>query len=307
MVVAVQQRRALASFLRSRRERLSPDAVGIHPSYGRRRTPGLRREELASLAGVSVTWYTWLEQARPIRVSQQVLSSLGRALRLDELETEHLFRLAGESPPSASRPCAPEDIPRQYLNLLEGLDPMPAMICNHRFDVLAWNHGFCVLFPHFETLPAAERNTLLMTFDERARELYPEWDKHAMQVVALFRAQNAENLVQPEYAGLVAALEERSAEFRELWGRMDVEAGGPARRALDHPVLGRVELGYVKLALVDTKATLVVHQPVLNEQLFAQLEELANEHHRSRSRLRDLSPTYAVAQPQQQPQRRRSG
>jgi transcriptional regulator with XRE-family HTH domain len=299
MEVTEQQRRALASFLRSRRERLTPEAAGVQHSYGRRRTRGLRREELAALAGVSVTWYTWLEQARRIRVSRQVLSSLARALQLDELETEHLFRLAGESPPSAGRPCSREDVPAQYLAFLDLLDPLPGMICNDRFDVLAWNNGFNVLFPHFDKLPLDERNVLLMTFDERTRAMYPDWERHAMQTVALFRAQNPENLVQPEYAALIETLEERSPGFRDLWQRMDLEAGSPALRTLDHPVLGRVELAYVKLGLVNTNATLVVHQPVLKGRLYSQLQELADEHRKSR--LRSLPNTTTNGRPKTLP------
>ncbi|GGK87800.1 transcriptional regulator [Sphaerisporangium melleum] len=295
MDVTDQQRRALASFLRSRRERLSPKKAGIQQTYGRRRTCGLRREELASLAGVSVTWYTWLEQARRIRVSRQVLSSLGRALQLDDLETAHLFRLAGESPPSAGHPCSKEDIHVQYLTFLDALDPLPAVICNHRFDVLAWNHGFSVLFPHFEQLPIEERNTLLMTFEERTRTMYSDWDQHAMQTVALFRAQNAENLVQPEYVDLITGLEARSPEFRDLWRRMDLETGGPALRTLDHPSLGRLHIGYVKLALINTDATLIVHQPVLNPHLLAQLRELVEER---RGAQRQGRPPWLTAVPE---------
>lgn len=282
MEATQRQRRALASFLKSRRQRLTPEAAGVRQWYGRRRTHGLRREELATLAGVSVTWYTWLEQARSIRVSRQVLSSLARALQLEPVETEHLFRLAGEIPPANRPPCSREEIPAQYLTFLDLLDPLPAMITNHRFDVLACNDGFCVLFPHFESLPAAERNTLQMTFDERTRALYPDWEQHAIEVVALFRAQNAEHLVRPEYAELIEGLEERSQEFREMWEQMDLERGKPSHRAIDHPVLGLIKLGYVKLQLAGADATLVVHQPELDQRLLTQLRALVDEHRKSR-------------------------
>lgn len=274
------QRRALASFLKSRRNRISPEQAGAHYSHGRRRAHGLRREELAALAGVSVTWYTWLEQARSIRVSRQVLASLGRALKLNSVEIAHLYRLAGETPPLDHRPCSREEIPQQYLDFLNLLDPLPAMIANQRFDVLAWNEAFCVLYPYFEDLPADDRNSLVMTFDARNRALYSDWEMHAFRTVALFREQNAEHLVQPEYVALIESLEQRSPQFRELWQSMDLRPGSPSVSQFDHPILGRFELGYVKLRLADTRAALVVHQPVHDDRLFGQLSELVKERRR---------------------------
>jgi transcriptional regulator with XRE-family HTH domain len=283
METAKEQRKQLASFLRSRRERLTPEAAGVLNSYGRRRTRGLRREELAALAGVSVTWYTWLEQARSIRVSRQVLTSLSRALRLDGLETEHLFRLAGEIPPVSHHPSTCADIPDEYLSFLSRLDPLPAAVFNSRFDVLSWNEGYCVLYPYFEHLPADERNLLLMTFDGQAQVLYPEWEQHAFQIVALFRSQNAEHLVQPEYTELVTRLQQRSPQFRSLWEQMDLRTGHPATRLFDHPVLGRIELEYVKMHLAHTDVTLVVHQPASEERVVRQFANLVEERARAQS------------------------
>ncbi|WP_079049960.1 helix-turn-helix transcriptional regulator [Streptomyces torulosus] len=277
MAITEQQRKELAAFLRNRRERLTPEAVGIKNSYGRRRTPGLRREELAQLAGVSVTWYTWLEQARKIRVSGQVLNGLARALRLDATETRHLFRLAGELPPAVQSPCSRDRIPAQYLTFLEFQDPLPAFIVNHRFDVLAWNQGFCALFPYFETLEQRRRNTLVMMFDERARDMHPHWEQDTMEAVALFRAQVADHLAHPEYAKMIDGLKSEYPEFRELWQRLDLAPSGPSVRVFDHPILGRIELGYVKLHLAATDATLVVYQPVLDNRLLVRFRDLVEE------------------------------
>ncbi|MFF3505053.1 helix-turn-helix transcriptional regulator [Streptomyces sp. NPDC003247] len=220
--ITEQQRKELAAFLRSRRERLTPDAVGIKYSHGRRRTPGLRREELAQLAGVSVTWYTWLEQGRRIRVSNQVLVGLARALRLDTTETAHLFRLAGEVPPTLHAPCSREQIPAQYLTFLEFQDPLPAFIVNRRFDVLAWNHGFCSLFPHFEGLERDRRNTLSMMFEENTRSMHPNWEQDTLEAAALFRAQAADHLVHPAYARMIGDLQAAHPEFKELWERREL-------------------------------------------------------------------------------------
>ncbi|MFI7006438.1 helix-turn-helix transcriptional regulator [Streptomyces sp. NPDC050145] len=284
MAITEQQRKELAAFIRNRRERITPEAVGIKNSYGRRRTPGLRREELAQLAGVSVTWYTWLEQARRIRVSSQILNGLARALRLDATETGHLFRLAGELPPSVQAPCLREHIPEQYLTFLDLQDPLPAFIVNHRFDVLAWNQGFCALFPYFESLEHGRRNTLVMMFDERAREMHPNWEQDALEAAALFRAQAADQLAHPAYAKMIEELQVEHPEFQELWERRDLAPSVPSVRLFDHPTLGRIELGYVKLRLAGVHATLVVYQPVRDNRLIARFSDLVEE--RIRARLR---------------------
>jgi transcriptional regulator with XRE-family HTH domain len=286
MAITELQRKELAAFLRNRRERVAPETVGIKNSYGHRRTPGLRREELAQLAGVSVTWYTWLEQARKIRVSSQVLNGLARALRLDATETGHLFRLAGELPPAVQIPCSREQIPEQYLTFLEFQDPLPAFIVNHRFDILAWNQGFCALFPYFESLEHSRRNTLMMMFDEHARDMHPNWEQDALETAALFRAQAADQLAHPTYAKMIENLQVEHPEFQELWERLDLAPSVPSVRCFDHPTLGRIELGYVKLRLAGVDATLIVYQPVLDSRLIARFRDLVEE--RIRARLRSV-------------------
>ncbi|NUU24749.1 MAG: helix-turn-helix domain-containing protein [Streptomycetaceae bacterium] len=258
---AAARRRELAAFLRSRRDRIGPEEAGVPILGGRRRAQGLRREELAALAGVSTTWYTWLEQARPIRVSRQVLGGLARALRLDEVETAHVYRLAGEVPPDAGRLPTAADVPEAYRVLLANLEPLPAVIVNRRFDVLAWNDGLRLLYPVIADTAPDRCNTLRLTFAADTRALYPDWQRHAEQTVALFRAQAADFLALPEFAGLVAELSAASPEFGAMWARMDLEPGTPDRRTFEHPTLGRIELGYVKLRLTDLDATLVIHQP----------------------------------------------
>src|SRR6187551_3809804 len=160
-VIAPRGRRAeLAAFLRSRRERITPADLGL-PTGLRRRTPGLRREEVAQLAGVGVTWYTWLEQGRPIRASTQVLDAIARALRLDQAEREHLYRLADvPAVPSAPAECLPAEIQA----ILDALVPVPAVVYNGRYDVLAWNATYHALFPGLTESPIGERNALLHLF-----------------------------------------------------------------------------------------------------------------------------------------------
>src|SRR5689334_19482042 len=162
---AQQRRRELAAFLRSRRERLTPAEVGL-PAGGRRRTPGLRREEVASLAGVGMTWYTWLEQGRDINASDQVLAALARTLRLDPHEQAHLFTLAGV--PVAGASSDDQVISPEIRAVLDQLHPYPAYVTNGRYDLLAYNRAYTALLGNLDALPFLERNTLWILFAKRA-------------------------------------------------------------------------------------------------------------------------------------------
>src|SRR4249919_2735830 len=158
----MERRHELAAFLRSRRERITPEDAGLPGGY-RRRTAGLRREEVAQLSGVGVTWYTWLEQGRPIRASVQVLEAVARTLQLDPIERRHLFRLA--EVPDTTHPDESGPVLRPQVQvILDGLNPMPVSVLTERFDILAWNAAYEVLFPRTAEVPAAERNTLLQAF-----------------------------------------------------------------------------------------------------------------------------------------------
>ncbi|MFF1306195.1 helix-turn-helix transcriptional regulator [Streptomyces sp. NPDC058307] len=253
-MTAQGQRRELAEFLRSRRARRTPAEAGL-PTVGRRRTPGLRREEVATLAGVSITWYTWLEQARNIRVSRQILGSLATALGLDAVERAHLFRLADEPPPDrASR----TELPPQYELLLTHLDPNPAFIVNPRFDILAWNRGCELLYGELGALSASRRNVLWLTFTvPEVREMTRDWETEAALTVALFRTQANEGILAPEITGLIAELSDASPDFARLWRRKDLAPFVPKARTIDHPVLGEVTLDYVKLHVANDDKTLV--------------------------------------------------
>src|SRR5499426_2934367 len=159
------KRSELAALLRSRRERITPEDAGL-PSGHRRRTAGLRREEVAQLAGVGVTWYTWLEQGRPIRASLQVLEAVARTLQLDPIERRHLFRLA-EVPDTAPRDHSGPRLRPEVQVILDGLNPMPASVVTERFDILAWNAAYQVLFPYIAAAAPEWRNALLYVFTRR--------------------------------------------------------------------------------------------------------------------------------------------
>jgi transcriptional regulator with XRE-family HTH domain len=272
-----EQRHELAQFIRSRRERRRPEDVGL-PSVGYRRTPGLRREEVATIAGVSITWYTWLEQAREIRVSRQVLGSLAGALGLDAVERNHLFRLAGEMPPvdTVSRDRA--ELPRQYELLLAHLDPNPAFIVNPRFDILAWNRGCELLYGDLAALPGPRRNVLWLTFtSHEVKAMSENWEEEASHTLALFRTQVGEGVLAPEIVALLSELEEASEDFARLWRRKDLAPFVPKQRTMRHPRLGEIALEYIKMHIAGDDKTVVSYLASPGSELANRLKKLVDE------------------------------
>ena len=217
--------------MRSRRERITPEDVGL-PGGHRRRTAGLRREEVAQLAGVGVTWYTWLEQGRPIRASVQVLEAVARTLRLDTVERQHLFRLA-EVPDTAPPGDGGQWLPPQIQAILDGLNPMPASVLTERFDILAWNAAYAVLIPRTaEDLPA-ERNTLLYCFtrSECCSAIENRADQRAAMVAQL-RAAYGHHVGDPAWTGFIRRMEAASPEFAAMWATQDVAPAGLLRQGV---------------------------------------------------------------------------
>ncbi|MGW9170519.1 helix-turn-helix transcriptional regulator [Streptomyces decoyicus] len=243
-----QRRRTLAEFLRSRRERLTPQEAGILAGP-RRRTPGLRREEVAQLSGVSVTWYTWLEQARDITVSRQVLTSLARALMLSSVECRHLFALAGE--PLPERPPGPGPGPALQ-RLVDALEPNPAYLLDANWDLVGWNRAEAGLIGDPGQLEPAERNLLWLVFTDPAmRTLLADWSGQAQDLVAQFRADARQRSGDPRYEQLTGGLREASEEFRGWWAAHDIADFGSSRRTFRHPRVGVLTFDYVKLAALD--------------------------------------------------------
>jgi transcriptional regulator with XRE-family HTH domain len=234
-----RRRDELADFLRNRRATIQPDDVGL-PTGGRRRTPGLRREEVAQLAGVGTTWYTWLEQGRDVRASLDVLESIAKALRLTPAERSHLIQLGrGEQAPPL---CAPaEKVSPTVKRLIENLGPNPAYLLGRRWDILAWNRAYAAVFGDPTEVPKPFRNSVWLTFMDPARRLlYTDWNKGARLMVARFRADSARHIGDPAFEQLIAALEEGSPEFRDWWKRHEVAGSGQGRKVLNHPVVGRL-------------------------------------------------------------------
>ena len=238
-----RRREELADFLRHRREALQPEEVGL-PGGGRRRTPGLRREEVAQLAGVGTTWYTWLEQGRDVRASLDVLEALSRALHLSQAERSHLVLLGrGEEAPPCKNPV--ERISPTLRRLIEGLGASPAYILGRRWDYLAWNDAAVALLGDFGAVPRAARNHLWLTFTDPARrEMFSDWERSARTLVAKFRADSARHIGDPEFESLIAALLKSSPEFAHSWERHEVARGGEGRKDLSHPLAGPMSFSH---------------------------------------------------------------
>lgn len=249
----------LGAFLRTRRERLTPEAVGL-PSGVRRRTPGLRREEVAQLADVGLTWYTWLEQGRDINVSPEVLCRVSRALRMQQAERDHLFVLAGHQAPQRS---TSDDVREEHRHVLQRWEPYPAYILNRRWDVLAWNRAFDAVFSDYDEAEDGMRNGLRAMFLKPSRRaLTIDWQECAEKMTATFRADAAQHLDDPEFRVLIAELESASPEFAAIWQRRDVRGRTHAVKRLQHPDLGRLEFEHTAYEIGDQPGCkLVLYTP----------------------------------------------
>ncbi|MFF0454846.1 helix-turn-helix transcriptional regulator [Nocardia africana] len=238
------RREQLREFLRSRRERLTPAEVGLAPT-GRRRTPGLRREEVAQLAGVGVSWYTWLEQGRDITVSAAVLDAIAGALRLTEWERAHVYRLAGMNPPRAGRDRDAQ-VSAEMRHLLTVWSPRPAVLRDRYWNILAVNDGARMAFGY----DCDDYNCLVSFFTNASyREMHLHWAAAAPAVVAAYRADAAQG--DPEFDRVVTELSTASAEFADLWARHEVGAATQAVHAVRHPEAGELFFDTTTLIVAD--------------------------------------------------------
>jgi transcriptional regulator with XRE-family HTH domain len=258
--VSSGNRGQLADFLRSRRARLTPADVGLpgDSEPGRRRTPGLRREEVAELSGVGVTWYTWLEQGRNIPASSQVIEALARALRLSADERRHLRELAGLD----ASPRASGDDPQPRLRrLVDAVAPNPASVYDVHFDYLAWNEPYRRIRHDPAALPDGRRNLLWMMFtDGENRVRMTTWDRAARALLSQFRAAAGRHPGDLRFAELVTALTEASPQFRDWWAQYPVRYFRPAKIRISHPQAGRITLEMFQLRLEDDPGLLMVIQ-----------------------------------------------
>ncbi len=242
---------------------------------GRRRTPGLRREEVAQLAGVGTTWYTWLEQGRDVRASLDVLEALAGALRLTPAERAHLVLLGrGEQAPACKLP--PERVAPTLKRLIENLGPNPAYVLGRRWDYLAWNRAACALFGDLGEIERAARNHIWLTFmDPSRRELFTDWQQGHRLAVAKFRADSASHLGDPSFERLIAALRRSSPEFCKAWKRHEVARGTGGRKELSHPAVGAMVFEHAVFHPAEAPdQRLILYSPLPDEDTPAKLQTL---------------------------------
>ncbi len=271
-----QERRAeLAQFLRIRRERISPDQVGF-PAGKHRRTPGLRREELAIAAGVGMTWYTWLEQGRDITVSAPVLESLARVLQLDADERAHLFILAREQLPATPFPWEQTVEPALQL-ILDTMGVYPAYVLSPRSDFIAWNQAACQVYADFSTMSLRERNFLWFLFTNRQyRTQLINWEAEAHRALALFRASTQRYIGEAWVTEIVTDLQHVSSEFREWWPLHDVQAVHKGEKQLHHPLVGLLLMQVTTFQLPDHPSLrMIVDTPISGTDTLAKLTTLS--------------------------------
>ena len=250
----------LGAYLMDRRTKLDPAALGL--PMKRRRTPGLRREEVAQRANVSATWYTWLEQGRGGAPSADVLNRISRALLLTDVEREHLFLLALGRPPE-TRYKSVEGITPRLQRLLDVLEVCPAMVRTAIWDVVAWNRAALAVLGDYSALEPSQRNILrMMFFNPRIRSAQTDWESVARFVVAAFRAETARAGATADVVALVDELARLSPEFAQMWKENEVTAHGGGTKQLRHPTAGLLTLEHSSFA-VDGRPdlTLVVYNP----------------------------------------------
>ncbi|MEX5710795.1 helix-turn-helix transcriptional regulator [Parafrankia sp. FMc6] len=258
----MDNRSEVRAFLTSRRARISPGQAGL-PAYGNRRVAGLRRGEVAVLAGVSVEYYTRLERGNLSGVSDSVLDAVARALRLDEVERTHLYNLARAASPAAARTRRCESAPKirpAIRRVLDSMTGVPALLCNHRFDILAANPlGRALYSPVFTTATQPVNSMRFAFLDPYARAFYPEWQKVARESVGALRTAAARDPHDRRLMNLIGELSMRSEPFRTWWAAQDVFVHRHGTKRFLHPAIGELELAHEALELPgeDTLAIVI--------------------------------------------------
>ena len=266
------RREELAAFLRARREALQPEQVGI-PRRGRRREKGLRRHEVADIAAVSVTWYTWMEQGRDIRTTPQVIDALARALMLDDDEHRYLRRLAGVPITDPETRLSRSD--EGLLQLVDDLLPHPAQLNEPAADLFAWNRAYTVLFTDPEKLEPKQRNGLwIQVIRPEVRDRLVDWEVETALAIARFRAEAGKYPGDPRFAELIDELNEQSEFFRQEWVRHEVHGFASHLETIEHPAVGPI------------RARIVMLRPLNHPQLTLMIHQLADDE--SRQRMMDL-------------------
>lgn len=265
MTRTVDTTQELAAFLRTRRERLDPHDFGLPSRRQARRTPGLRREEVAELAGVSIDYVVRLEQGRGLRPSADVVEALSQALRLAPHERTYLFDLAQQRPRNTGK-TATTAAP-QLARMVADLSPLPAMLMNHRYDILAWNGEIARLLLDFDTLPPSQRNAMwLCLMHPGIRDFYVDRERVVREGIAHLRAAWAAHPEDQELADRITEFTTRDEEFARLWGERDVKVNGRGRKVMRHPDAGVIAVHFeVLVPLQDPDQRLVIYRAADDE------------------------------------------
>ncbi|AVH56836.1 MULTISPECIES: helix-turn-helix domain-containing protein [Streptomyces] len=257
----LDRRAELSEFLRTRRARLKPEDVGL-PDYGRhRRVPGLRREELAQLAGVSVAYYTRLEQGNGRNVSAEVLDAIARALRLTDAEYAHLTHLAKPKQHKKKQPARPQQVRGALRQLLDTFEGVPAYVVGRRADILAWNRMAAAVFGDWSELPPQERNWARLVFlKPDYHDLFVDWEQKAIDIVCQLRMDAGCHPDDPRLSALVGELSVKSGDFRRLWATHDVKEKTHGEKRLRHPLVGDLALQFESFQVTgDSELALVTY------------------------------------------------
>ncbi|GHO45886.1 helix-turn-helix transcriptional regulator [Ktedonospora formicarum] len=278
MISDDQRRQDLADFLRTRRMRLSPEQVGLIRG-GRRRTPGLRREEVAQLANIGVSWYTLLEQGRDIRPSSEVLHSIADALQLTYAERSHLFLLANQQHVIDAY-ASDEEVSPALRRVLDSLSPVPAFVVGRRWDFLAWNITAEKVFGLSKPVPPYEYNAVWRMFtDPTSRNIYnPKWEQVAQKVIAEFRAESVRYANEEWFQRLITDLQRVSPEFRAWWPRHDVRVRSDAFKDIEHPLVGWLKFEHTTLQVPTMpELKIMIYTPLPGTDTLEKLQRLMDQ------------------------------
>ncbi|MEU6115289.1 helix-turn-helix transcriptional regulator [Streptomyces sp. NPDC047117] len=268
-----RRREELRDFLRARRARVSPAEAGL-PDGGRRRTPGLRREEVAVLAGVGASWYQWLEQGRDISVSPQVLDAVARVLKLRDAERRHLYVLAGLNPPLPRSEYDGDPICEGLQRMIDAWLPFPAHIMDPYWNTVAYNEASRLVMGHGQ--PGVSPNCVIAYFtDPVYRSRAKSWERIAPQVVAQYRAACSERPGDEGFAEVVREASAASEDFARLWAQQDVTVGGQLPKEMEHPLVGTLRFESTQLRVPSRQdLTVVMHNAQPDDETEAKLLRL---------------------------------
>ncbi|MGG3574652.1 helix-turn-helix transcriptional regulator [Bacillus gobiensis] len=274
-----EKRKELGDFLKLRRSKLSPQEYGL-PLGTRRKTKGLRREEMAQLSGIGLTWYTWLEQGRDIQVSTQVLESISRVLRLNYEEKRHVFLLAGQHIPLDDHNSSKQTLHPVVQNFIHHLKDCPVYVTDEKWDIISWNEAACVVFGDFKRMNKKEKNAIWRCFcSEEYQKLLADWEGHAKKLLAQFRSTATRFIGEEWIKELIDELTEKSAEFRQWWNHHEILGTPIGEKEIHHPVVGTMFMEHATLQIYDSPdLKLTIYRPLEKENTISKLNQLLSVH-----------------------------